>query len=284
MIILAEDGGVRYWFVDHDASRIWGMHAAAAAEAGRATASGHGGMEISPGPSPETLLGQAAKHYTFEFETTSEVAASLGAQGQGPAMDVIVENRGEAWIADDIEGSAEIAAFYRSFAGGLSSLESGGGLQSGLVGGMADLADLGVPLKVVQETEVRLVTGAELGDEDQPMAWTRATTTVTGIERGQLDDEIFRVDAGGLADYERGMMPGFGGTGQAGAAAGGAAPGQAGGGAVEEGCDCSCTAYAELQDMSRDKKAAESNPRAMKLAMCARECAMKWVACARNSP
>jgi hypothetical protein len=285
MIVLADGGsGVQYWFVDHDARKIWGMHAAAAAEAGRVTGSSHEGMQVTPGSSPETILGHATKHYTFDFETRSEALGPMGgSQAEGASMGVVARNRGDAWIADGIEGADEVSAFYRSFADGLSGIESAGGLQAGLVAGMADLADLGMPLKVIQETEVRLVSGAELGGEDQPMAWSKATTTVSDISRGELDDELFRVDVGDLADYERSTMPGFAGSASAGAVGGGAS-GQAATGQVEEGCDCSCSAYAELQEMSRDKKAAESNPRAMKLAMCARECAMKWVACARRSP
>lgn len=286
----AEEGVSQVWFIDHEAKQMWGMPSQAATLAGRVTGSAHSGMNISdPGPT-QTLMGHSASRYTFDYETTSDpMAASLGAmqqQDENVKMAAVVETNGEAWIAAGVDGADEVASFYRSLAAAIGTFESGSEMQSGFASGLARLTDLGMPLKVIQESTVILEAQIETEAKSDTLAWTRATTTIESITREELDVDIFDSDGDPLSSYERSSMPGLAGAGGGAELHNRNASGD--GNAInvrgKEGCDCSCTAFERMQEMSKDKKAMQNNPDAMKLAMCARECAMKWVACAQKSP
>ena len=285
------DGDVMLWLIDHEAKRILIVRTSRARLAAMMTGSSHGGMDLVGPSGTESILGHDASMYTFDFETTSDPMEMMGAMSfatgtgdpaalYGSDVDVkaVVLNEGTAWLASGVDGAEEVAAFYRSFAAAMGSMESSGGLLSGFATGMADIASKGMPLRVVQETTVRLTANIEGETRDDEIAWTRSTSTIEGIDRDRVDDSIFDLEGDEFEGYKTLSMDGMGTSGAVG---GEVRSGGAVGEDAEPRCDCSCDAFAALQEMSKDKKAMENNPDAMRMAMCARDCAMKWVACAR---
>ena len=239
----------------------------------------HSGIEPTPMPgATRTIAGHSTRGYAYDYEMDLAMGGFPGmaappAGAVAGAQNVVT---GEAWIADDLPEADQIAAFFRRFADSFD-----GGMLGGQIGVMADLAALGVPLETKETLRTYLISQIPGSDERQLLVESVSTSTVTNISMATLtDEELF--GPGGMptsatAGSEAAVSPVPPGT----AGAAGVPDGSVR--TVDEGCDCSCEAAEELQAISElpeDEQAA--HPRAMPLAMCAPECAMRWIACSRD--
>lgn len=204
---------------------------------------------------PRTIAGHSARGYRYNYTMDLAMGVFPGAEAatgmMGPPGDApasaqnVVE--GEAWIARDLPEALQVRSFFQEFAGSFD-----GGMMGGQVGVMADLAALGVPLETKETLRTYLLSQVPGSDERQLMMESVSTMTVTDITMTTLtEEELF--GPGGLS------VEGTTGSAEA--------------GLVEQPCDCSCTAFEELQELD------ENDPDAMARAMCAQKCMAKWVAC-----
>lgn len=260
----AGDGG-GMWYTDPSSGRLVPLNLGQV-DAFVGDAAEHSGMEITPLPGAPTkeILGHTAHGYGYAYTMDLSMGGMLGA---GAGLPVSAENvvEGEAWIARDMPQRNQIAAFYRNFAAGFGQ----GGMMGGLLGGMADLAALGVPLETTQT--VRTFVNAALGGEEQRFLMMEGTSSsiVTDISDAVLTDEALFGPGGSPVDLAAAEAA------PAATQVPGAAPAPGAEGAAKSVCDCGCDAFEELQDMDED------DPDAMAKAMCARQCAMKWMRCAQ---
>jgi len=212
----------------------------------------HDGMIVTPMPGAQTkgVSGHLTRGYDYSY------TIGVGAESQAAAT---VEVTGEAWIASRLPEREQIATFYQNFASAFGDQQS---MMGGQTAGMARLAEIGVPLETTDTASVYMMTIDENG-EPFPLRVrkTVSTTTVTNISTVPLSELQEEVEAEPPpVDLEEPpaetQVPG------------GQPPDE------PEPCDCSCTAFEELQDLDED------DPDAMAKAMCAQKCMAKWVGCA----
>lgn len=171
-----------------------------------------------------------------------------------------VEVVGEAWIARNLPEAEQIATFYRAFASAFDDQHS---MMGGQATVMAKLSKSGVPLETKETSTVYMSVPQENGDlTSVPVMQTEATTTVTSISTVPLRELEEEAEAEPPADDleeppAQTQVPG------------GQPPDE------PPPCDCSCTAFKELQNLDED------DPDAMAKAMCAQQCMAKWIGCAK---
>jgi hypothetical protein len=260
------------WFLDPSTGRpiaipgtnttgisLAGMDDPGAGAASGATVS----KPIATGATRE-ILGHTAHEYRYRVDLRQ--APTDVAYPGGMLIRLTIE--GEAWVAPESPYRAEVATFYRNFAAGVGSPGGAGvegaGHVSGLTAHMAAIAELGVPLATSESVTTYLVGGDDITPMGIPLSKAATSSTVTSIRRAPIDDEQY-----------------YGKEGKPGAPAAGAA-GQSPAAPERPACDCSCEAYAKLQELSKKSKEEQAaDPTAMATAMCASQCAMKWIGCKR---
>ncbi len=198
------------------------------------------------------------------------------------------DSSGTAWVADGIEGAEIIQAFYRNLASQVAAGQGANSFYGGLMQNMVGMLQHGLPLQSTQRTQSKVmgqtmmggtsesrVTGVFLFDREE----AECGTSVIPEEE---DYEITYIGAGGMPGGT-----GAAGTGTAGSGAGagsGSAPGTAGpggtaqGGQVAQPCDCSCAAFARLQQEGESMKG--DSPEDQAKAMCMMQCMQQFMACA----
>ncbi len=215
----------------------------------------HSGIEPRPLPGgSRTIAGHSTRGYRYDYTMNLNmfVTSPGGAPGvDGPAS-AQNEVAGEAWVATGIPEAEQVSAFFRKFADSFD-----GGMMGGQIGVMADLADLGVPLETSDTLRTYLLSQVPGSNERQLIMESISTSRVTDISMAMFtEEELF--GPGGLSITAT----------QAGSSS-------TQGGVVRKPCDCSCTAFEELQELDDD------DPDAMARAMCAQQCMQQWIGCAK---
>jgi hypothetical protein len=209
------------------------------------------------------LLGTTADLYRYSY-------ALLPAAG--PVGGIRTDVSGGAWITDDREYRDEIAAFYRAFASGSAGAPGDTKIIEGLTSVMADLTALGVPLATVDtaRTYVMFQNQQARQTEKAMLSVAISYSEITSIRRAEQPVEIvFAGDGPGAP-----AIPGGAAPPDARAAASSPRP------APEAGCDCSCDAWKDFKALEKkSKEEIRKDPTIMAKAMCASQCAMKWVSC-----
>lgn len=110
---------------------------------------------------------------------------------------------------------------------------------------LSPAAGLPAPAMVLETEEsgvIHLTLHSGSATEGLWLAEATSSTVIKNVSRRELDDEMF-------SGFER----------------------------EEKGCDCSCSAFKELEAISKlPKQEQQNHPKAMSLAMCARECGGAW--------
>lgn len=237
----------------------------------------HSGIDPRPLPGEtRTIAGHSARGYSYDYAMSLGMdgwagmgAATGGAAGGAGAVSAQNVVEGETWIARGLPEAEQVSAFFRKFADSFD-----GGMMGGQIGVMADLADLGVPLETSETLRTYLLSQVPGSDERQLVMESVSTSRVTDISMTTLTEEEL-YGPGGLpldvAANEQGAGPAAATPGAPGAPG---APGSGRAVSIEQPCDCSCTAFEELQDLDED------DPEAMRKAMCAQQCMARWIACA----
>ncbi len=160
----------------------------------------HTGMEITPLPGGPTreILGTTARGYSYRYTLDLSGNDIPGMEMIALMISISVQNviEGEAWLAPDLPDADEIMAFFRNFAAGFGGRE---GMMGGVIGGMAALAELGVPLETRETIQTYLI--APLGNQSHRIRMIEGTSSsrVTDISSGPLAADLF-VGADGFPD------------------------------------------------------------------------------------
>lgn len=208
------------------------------------------------------ILGTTADLYRYGYSLVPVATAAASAR---------TDVTGGAWVARDSEFRDAIAAFYRAFADGAAGDRGTAGMVGGLTAVMADVAALGVPLVTVDTTRTYIAYRVpDTGEVVKAMLGVAVSTSeIESIRRTRIDDEVFYGDGGPAAAVAPGEQS--------------AAPGIPPRPAASGGCDCSCEAWNEFKALEKaSKEEIRSNPTVMAKAMCASQCAMKWISCEQD--
>lgn len=152
----------------------------------------HSGMEITPLPGAPTreVLGTTARGYSYRYTMDRAGGGIPGMEMIALMIPISVQNviEGEAWLAPDLPEAGEIMAFFRNFAAGFGSED---GMMGGVLGGMAALAELGVPLETRETVQTFLI--APMGNQSHRIQMIEGTSTsrVTDISSRPLAADVF---------------------------------------------------------------------------------------------
>lgn len=202
-----------------------------------------GEFEIAPATvsresETRTILGYPARRYRY---TRHLSLFPLGRDTGAPQL--VVKKYGSAWLAryKDVP-EMDLALFLQVWA---RSFNDQG---SGPMAVDEELKERGLLLETHDTTEIELHAYHPAGSGTaSPLMTTSASTTVTSVDRPQLDPVLF----GGFETPKK-------------------------------ECNCSCAAYDTLQAIGKlSKKEMEQHPRAMALAMCMPKCVSYYMKCPR---
>ncbi len=319
MTIRLVDGRAQYHLVDHGqklsarfdvergvATNFRGLQGASRGlEVGIVGLPNLSSVVMRPTGETKQMLGAEARRYYGEvLPRVLDFSDMFGLPANSNAVELYSGYTAEAWVASPDAGMAgmdEVQSFIEEQA---VSLFGGGATPLAL--SMALDAGRGMPLDTAEELLFYLDIRYTM--VEAPSIVISTTTTITSVEVTEVPDSMF--DDAAPADYTPMTPPGFpgsGGTGGGDSGVAAAGPGGAGGGgaagAAAAGppsagtagapppagqstpppCDCSCAGFKAFQELS--KSADRNDPKAeapmMAAVQCARQCMMRWVACAQ---
>lgn len=205
------------------------------------------------GGATKQILGTTTQLYRYGY---SILPAATNVAG------IRTDVAGGAWVTGNSEYRDQIAAFYRAFADGAAGGQRQPRMMSGLTTVMADITALGVPLATADTARTYLAF--VLPDAGEPvksmMAVSVSTSEIKSIRREPPGFNITFVD-------DDPQQPG-------------SPPGAQTRPPARQGCDCSCDAWKAFKALEKkSKEEIRADPTIMAKAMCASQCATKWVSC-----
>lgn len=174
-------------------AEVWDM-GAFAQEMGQAVAVDDVRASIAPNGQTRTLLGQTAEGYDIEVV----VPATLGGPGGVP---VNFQLKGVSWIAKDVPGAADYAAFYKGAAekGWIftdpRSAKGAPGQAKAMAQMYAEFARIG-GLPYESQMDISAQGDNPLASMMAKMGGVSTTTTINAVDASPLDDALFQVPPG----------------------------------------------------------------------------------------
>lgn len=224
MIIREKGNGVEYVMINHGKKQYYVLHSVFASTAEyltKAKASGAlSGGTIDDNLKPDPRLGYETKGARFWLKGVvmpfnEEFARQMGGNASVPSeyadmLSIEMDINGMAIVAPEMPGADEVAAFYdnmeEKIAAGEGALGTSGGINPSLIRGMtmvmAKVVHFGMPLLVMQTTEIKVKTHglpsqvasmieSTMGNAMGTGADDVAMTEVVDVDTGPLDADLF---------------------------------------------------------------------------------------------
>ena len=134
-------------------------------------------VKVDPKGGHRTYLGVETNEIGFKYEGKMHPAVFSGEEDSIPWSigDVRTVSEGTAWVAPDAPGAGIVAEFYKKFANQVVTKAEEDTLIGGMIYHLAMLSKEGLPLKVSQDTAVRVTGLPTIGQK------SRSESTVTGV-------------------------------------------------------------------------------------------------------
>lgn len=218
------------------------------------------GINMTPRSGRESLLGFDTREYSFESggglgnqgrAATSPQDIGSSASGSGLGAMVSVNNSGTAWVAEDVPGMDIVMDFYETFSREISAEQGDSSFFGGMIKNLVGMFQHGMPLHIVQSTQSKVLGKTQMSGTSE--SW------VTSV--GVYSRDIEQCSATTIPEgYEVTQMGSVAGS---------------------PPCDCSCEAFARLQQMGKKSKGkGKSDPADTAMAMCMSQCMSEFMACA----
>jgi hypothetical protein len=112
------------------------------------------------------MLGTPVQEYFFKYEGTMKPGMMPAGEGQEfPFGEVSLVSEGTAWIAGEAPGAHVVRAFYANFEREVVPSAESETLLGGMIGHLSGLTQNGIPLRLTQETAVRIKGLPTLGQK-----------------------------------------------------------------------------------------------------------------------